>query len=229
MQQRSGTPPPPAVAEPSRRRPPRQRLADPVPIPEATTPRRRPARTRPAPDQQAIEERLEDGLLRIQEAVALAARTAVTEAAEETPPTDRDPVRASITHAEERFRALELRFRKVEDALRALTAQVRAGPPGPELDRVAALLREIGRRQGETMAKLARAHHAAIERLAEHQRARLDDLGRRVGRGVVAVAEALRQDLEEELKDLRISVRSMHRTLAWDGMTRGRPDPAGEP
>jgi hypothetical protein len=42
---------------------------------------------------------------------------------------------------------------------------------------------------------------------------------------VVAVARALQHDLEAELEDVRTSIRSMHRTLAWEGMSRGRPDP----
>jgi hypothetical protein len=75
------------------------------------------------------------------------------------------------------------------------------------------------------MARLARAHHAAIGRLAQDQRAAIEDLGRRTGQGVVAVARALQHDLEAELEDVRTSIRSMHRTLAWEGMSRGRPDP----
>jgi hypothetical protein len=182
--------------------------------------------------QRAIEERLEDGLLRIQEAVAQAARTAAAEAVSEAeatraPPAlgpDADDVsRDLLMHAEERFQALSIRLQRIEDALTALAA--RGGRDRPELDRLAALLREVGRRQGEAMAQLARAHHAAIERLAEHQREVLEDLGRRTGRGVVAVARELRRALEEDLDGVRASIRSIHRTLAWEGMAPGRAEP----
>ena len=232
MQQRSGTPPP-AVAEPSRRRPPRQRLVDPVPIPESPS-RPRPVRAQDvlAAHQRAIEERLEDGLLRIQEAVAAAARTAAAEAVAEAtvtaPPVAGDVSRALLAHAEERFQAMGIRLQRIEETLQALASRARGDRSGPELDRLAALLREVGRRQGEAMAKLARAHHAAIERLAEHQRDALEDIGRRTGRGVIAVARQLRRSLEEDLDEIRTSIRSMHRTLAWEGMTRSRAEPPAE-
>ena len=232
MQQRSGTSPP-AVAEPSRRRPPRQRVADPIPIPVGPS-RRRPRSVQDvlSAHQRAIEERLGDGLLRIQETVAQAARTAAAEAVSEAGATTapsalgrdaEDVSRALLMHAEERFQALGIRLQRIEDALTALAA--RGGRDWPELDRLAALLREVGRRQGAAMAQLARAHHAAIERLAEHQREVLEDLGKRTGRGVVAVARELRRALDEDLDGVRASIRSIHRTLAWEEMAPGRAEP----
>ena len=226
MQQRS-EPPPPAVAEPSRRRPPRQRLADPVPIPEAVPrPRAGQARVQEvlAAHQRALEERIDDGLLRIQEAVARAARAAVSEALAEASPQGREPgdvSRALLSHAEERFQALGLRLQRVEEVLRALAERARKdrtdGQTTAEIRRLGSLVRELGRRQGEAMSHLARAHRAAIRRLAEHQREALDDLGRRTGQGVVAVARAMQGDLEAELEKVRRSIKSMHRTLAWEG------------
>lgn len=227
MQQRS-EPPSPAGAEPSRRRPPRQRLADPVPIPEATRQRPRGVQEVLAAHQHAIEERLDEGLQRIREAAAEAARAAVAEAGTSA----RDPgdiSRALLAHAEERFQALGLRLQRIEEVLRALAASTRDDRTSPlpagEIGRLGTLVRELGRQQGEAMARLARAHHAAIGRLAQDQRAAIEDLGRRTGQGVVAVARALQHDLEAELEDVRTSIRSMHRTLAWEGMSRGRPDP----
>ena len=233
MQQRSGTAPP-AVAEPSRRRPPRQRVADPIPIPQGPSrPRPRSVQDVLSSHQRALEERLEDGLLRIQEMVAQAARTAAAQAVSEAAATtatapsalgpDADDVsRALLMHAEERFQALGIRLQRIEDAL---TALARPEQDRPELDRLAALLHEVGRRQGQAMAQLARAHHAAIERLAEHQREVLQDLGRRTGRGVVAVAQELRRAIDEDLDGVRASIRSMHRTLAWEGMAPGQAEP----
>ena len=191
-----------------------------------------------AAHQRAIEERLEAGLLRIEEAVARAARASAAEALARaaTPPMTPDPgdvSRALMTHAEERFQALGIRLQRIEDALRAVATRAgrdRSGTPAAsELDRLEALLREFGRRQGEAMAKLAQAHHAAIERLAEHQREELEALGRRTGRGVIAVAKELRQALEDDLDGVRTSIRSMHRTLAWEGMTSPREEPPVEP
>lgn len=232
MQQTSGTPPP-AVTEPSRRRPPRQRLADPVPISEAPS-RPKPVRAQDvlAAHQRAIEERMEGGLLRIQEAVAAAARTAAAEAVAEAaitaPPVAGDVSRALLAHAEERFQAVGIRLERIEETLRALASRSRGDRSGPELDHLAALLREVGRRQGEAMAKLARAHRAAIERLAQHQRDALEDVGMRTGRGVLAVARQLRRALEDDLDEIRTSIRSMHRTLAWEGMARPRAEPPAE-
>jgi hypothetical protein len=231
VQQRS-EPPPPAVAEPSRRRPPRQRLADPVPIPEAA-PRQRARQVRLqevlTAQQRALEERLDDGLLRIREAVVQAARAAVNEAADAPP--GRDPAdvsRALLAHAEERFQALGLRLQRVEEVLRALAARARGDRTDAqvtaEIQRLGSLIRELGRRQGTALSNLARAHHAAFQRLAEHQREALEDLGRRTGRGVVAVARAVQADLEAELEEVRTSIGSMHRTQPWEGIVRGRPD-----
>lgn len=232
MQQRS-EPPPPAVAEPSRRRPPRQRLADPVPIPEAAT-RQRPTPVRVqevlAAHQRAIEERLDDGLQRIREAVTEAASTAAAEAVAGAIPKGQDPrdvIRALLTHAEERFQALELRLQHIEEGLRALVARPRDADShlAEDIDRLDRLVREVGRLQGEAMARLAGAHRAALGRLAEDHRTALEDLGRRTGQGVVAVARTVQRDLEAELEDVRTSIRSMHRTLAWEGMARSRPEP----
>lgn len=234
MQQRS-EPPPPAVAEPSRRRPPRTRLADPVPIPEAAT-RQRPSPVRVqqvlAAHQRAIEERLDEGLQRIRETVAEAIRAAAPGAG----PSQRDPgevSRALLAHAEERFQALGLRLQRIEEVLRALAARPhddRTGSlPAGEIERLGALVRELGRQQGEAMARLARAHRAAIGRLAQDQRAAIEDLGKRTGQGVVAVAREVQRDLERELEDVRTSIRSMHRTLAWEGMSRTRPEPEPPP
>lgn len=230
MQQRS-EPPPPAVAEPSRRRPPRTRLADPVPIPEAAT-RQRPSPVRVqqvlAAHQRAIEERLDEGLQRIRETVAEAIRVAAPQAG----PSPRDPgevSRALLAHAEERFQALGLRLQRIEEVLRALAVRPqddRTGSlPAGEIERLGTLVRELGRQQGEAMARLARAHRAAIGRLAQDQRAAIEDLGKRTGQGVVAVAREVQRDLERELEDVRTSIRSMHRTLAWEGMSRTRPEP----
>jgi hypothetical protein len=233
VQQRS-EPPPPAVAEPSRRRPPRTRLADPVPIPEAATKRPGPARVQEvlAAHQEAIEERLDEGLRRIRDAVAEGVRAAMEEAG----PGALDPgevSRALLSHAEERFQAVGLRLQRIEEVLRAMATRPQGNPTGPrpgdEIERLGTLVRELGRQQGEAMARLARAHRAAIGRLAQDQRTAIEDLGRRTGQGVVAVARALQHELEVELDDVRTSIRSMHRTLAWEGMSRSRPEPESPP
>jgi DNA-binding transcriptional MerR regulator len=180
-----------------------------------------------AAHQRAIEERLDEGLQRIRDAVTEATRTAAAETVSEgkrAPPDPSDVSRALLTHAEERFQALGLRLQHIEESLRALATGPQSDPAG-EIARLEKLVRELGRHQGEAMARLAGAHRAAIVRLAQDQRTALDELGRRTGQGVVAVARAVQRDLEAGLEDVRTSIRSMHRTLAWDGMARSRPDP----
>jgi hypothetical protein len=232
-------PPRPVVAEPSRRRPPRQRAADPVPIPEA--PSRQRARTVRLQDvlaahQRAVEERIEEGLQRIREAAVEAARVAAARAVEiaRTPqgPDAGDVARSLLTYADERFQAMGLRLQRIEDAIRTL-ADRRGEPAGAragDTERLAGLIRDLATTQREVVARLVAAQRAAISRLAAEQRAALEDLGRRTGRGVVAVARKLQEDLVEDIEGLRASVRSMHRTLAWEGMARAsrRQDPPGE-
>ncbi len=236
MQQKS-EPQRQVAAVPSRRRPPRQRAADPVPIPEA--PSRQRARTIRlqevlAAQQRAVEERIEAGLDRIRQAVTTAAREATAEAvqAARTPPGPEagDVARALLTYADERFQALGLRLQAIEEDLRSLAARRDEDPAGPgrdEVARLARLIRDVAVKQSEIVARLARAQRAAISHLAAEQRAALEDLGRRTGQGVVAVSRALQRELEHDLQELGTSVRSMHRTLAWQGMSSvGRPEPA---
>jgi hypothetical protein len=159
----------------------------------------------------------------------MAARAAVNDAAAGAAPLGRDPgdvSRALLAHAEERFQALGLRLQRVEEILRALAARAQGertdAQVTAEIQRLGSLIRELGRRQGKALSNLARAHHAAIQRLAEHQREALEDLGRRTGQGVVAVARAVQRDLETELEEVRTSIGSMHRTPPWEA--RGRPE-----
>jgi hypothetical protein len=198
----------PAPREPSRRRPLRRRAEEPIPIPEAA------ARTRAAravklqevlaAHQRALEERMVEGLRRIEEALAGGPPM----------PDQADVAKGVLAYADERFQAMSVRLQRVEDALRQLAGELRNGADqeaSPEgSDGLAAMVTELGRQQ-----------QALLETMASAQRAAFDDLGRRTGEGVVAVAIVLRQEIE----GLRTSIRSLHRTVAWDGLSRERPRP----
>ncbi|MGH2678426.1 MAG: hypothetical protein ACRDHB_08725, partial [Actinomycetota bacterium] len=108
---------------------------------------------------------------------------------------------------------------RIEEALRRLAGP--APPPSePEDERMERQLDSIGQ---------------AVAGLAADQQQLYDQLGRRTGQGVVAVAQVIRKDLETIKRDLSslrewmqgmdTSVRSMHRTLAWEGMRAPRPGP----
>jgi hypothetical protein len=221
-------PPPRVVAERSRRRPPRQRTTEPIPIPEPAAPAR-PKTVRLqdvlAAHQRAIEERIEEGLRQMREIAAevtLRAATEVAEAARPPQGTDQtDLARGALAFADERFQAIRLRLERIEEALRRLAVARRAGP---EKDRraeaTASLAGSIGalaREQQAALARLAEAQQRALAGLADAHRAAVEDLARRTGRGVVAVARVLQRDIE----GIKTSVRSMHRTLAWEGTSGG--------
>jgi hypothetical protein len=222
-------PPPPVVAERSRRRPPRQRTTEPIPIPEPAV-RARPKTVRLqdvlAAHQRAIEERIEEGLRQMREIAAEVTRQAATEVAEAAPPAQgpdqTDLARGVLAFADERFQAMRLRLERIEEALRRLAVAQRARPDtNRSAEATASLAGAIGalaEEQQAALARLAEAQRQALAGLAEAQRAAVEDLARRTGRGVVAVARVLQADIE----GIRTSVRSMHRTLAWDGVSRGR-------
>jgi hypothetical protein len=198
----------PAPREPSRRRPLRRRSEEPVPIPEATA-RTRAARTVRAQEvlaahQRALEERLEQGFRRIEEALAGGPPM----------PDGADVAKGVLAYADERFQAMSVRLQRIEDALRQLAGALRSGTEretaSDGADGMAEAVTELGRQQ-----------RAFMEAMASAQRAALEDLGRRTGEGVVAVANVLRQEID----GLRTSIRSLHRTMAWDGLSRERPRP----
>jgi hypothetical protein len=226
--------PPPRVVERSRRRPPRARTAEPVPIPEpAARPRPQAVRLQDvlAAHQRAIEERLDEGLRQIREAAAEGIRRATTELAEAARPApDRtDLARGVLAYADERFQAMRLRLERIEEALRRLAVAQRAGPNPGSAEATASLARAIqalAEQQRRVLTRLVETQRRALAELADAQRAAVDDLAKRTGRGVVAVAHVLQEDIE----GVKSSVRSMHRTLAWEGMARGsrREEPAVE-
>jgi hypothetical protein len=219
---------PPPASERSRRRPPRRRSDDPVPIPD---PRSRPRRKRTVKLQEvlkayqrAVVEVLEQRIEEASRASADAARQAVAEALAERPQglDDGEVAEGVVAHADERFQALSVRLEGIEEALRRLAGERPARPAGgPEDDRIERQLDSIA----QAVAGLA----------AEHQH-QADQLGRKTGQGMVAVAQVIRDDLEAIKRDLsslrewmqRIdtSIRSMHRTLAWEGMRAPRPGPS---
>jgi hypothetical protein len=218
---------PPPANERSRRRPPRRRSDDPVPIPD---PRSRPRRKRTVKLQEvlkayqkAVIEVLEGRIEEASKASADAARQAVAEALAEYPRglDDGEVAKGVVAYADERFQALSVRLERIEEALRRLAGERPATPPGEPED-------EGIERQ------LDRIAQAVTGLAADHQQLG-DQLGRRTGQGVVAVAQVIREDLEAIKRDLSslrewmqgmdTSVRSMHRTLAWEGMRAPRPGP----
>jgi hypothetical protein len=222
---------PPPAAERSRRRPPRRRSDDPIPIPD---PAARTRRTRTVKlhqvlraYQRAVLDVVEKRMAGVAEAAAQAARLGAAEALDQvTVQPDRgDLARSLLAHADERLQAMSLRLQQIEEVVRGLAAGVDSQPTQGGLSR---RLDEVA---------------AAVSGLAEDHRTAVADLGRRTGDGVVAVGRVLRQDIEglggeltrlqdamaglrEEMDGIRSSVRSMHRTLAWEGMRTARRLPA---
>jgi hypothetical protein len=213
--------------ERSRRRPPRRRSDDPIPIPES---RSRARRKRTVKLQEVLkayqravvevlEQRIEGASRAAAEAAAEAARQAVEEALAERPRAldDGEVARGVVAYADERFQAMGVRLEQIEAALRRLAGE---GPaPGTPDD-------EWIQRRLDSIAQ-------AVAGLATDHQQLGQQLGRRTGQGVVAVAQVIRDDLEairrdlaslrELMQGLDTSVRSMHRTLAWEGMRAPRP------
>jgi hypothetical protein len=161
----------------------------------------------------------------VADTAAEAARQAVAEALADRAggPGGDDVIRGMLASVDERFQSMSLRLRQIEQAVRHLASRSAArNGAGDVTARLDDLVRAVG--------SLAREHRAMAE-----------DVAKRTGRGVVAVSRVLRSDvedlgrdlarlsqgvagLEEGLDGIRTSVRSVHRTLAWDGMRSGRPD-----
>jgi hypothetical protein len=218
---------PPPVPERSRRRPPRSRAAEPVPLPGPTRGRR--TKTVKLKDvmkayQQAVIDAVEARVAAASQAAAEAARRAVAEALAERPrgPGDEDLARGLVAHADERFQALSVRLQSIEDALRGTDpSTTRDGDPS------------------EDIIDQLRSLTGAVAGLTEKHSTLADEVSRKTGHGVVGVARVIREDLENVRKDvadlvnridqLETSVRSLHRTLAWEGMRTPRPGPAGSP
>jgi hypothetical protein len=234
---------PASAPDRSRRKPPRGRSEHPIPIPEA---RSRPRRTRTVKLQEvlkayqlAVVDVLEQRIAAASEAAAESARLAVAEALAERPPGGPeagDVTKGVLAYTDERFQAMSLRLQHIEEALRRLaTAPPPTGAAVAHPDeRVLRRLDAIGR---------------AVARLAEDHRGLADELGRRTGKGVVAVGKVVREDLAslsrglgvlregmtglgdsmagmgEGMEGVQTSVRSMHRTMAWEGMRTPRPRP----
>jgi hypothetical protein len=214
---------PPQAAEPSRRRPPRRRSQEPVPLPEdrSRSRRRRTVKLQEVLKayQRAVIEVLEQRLAAASEAAAEAAREAVTDALAHRPrgPDEATVAKGVLAFADERFQAMSMQLGRIEEALR--TARQDPGPT--DADRTDARIEERLDALGE-----------AVVRLADGQRRLGDEVIRRTGQGVVGVAKVIRDDLDalrEEvarfqrgLEDLDRAVRSMHRTLAWEGMRTPR-------
>ncbi|HEX2024808.1 MAG TPA: hypothetical protein VHH92_00265 [Actinomycetota bacterium] len=213
---------PPPVPERSRRRPPRSRAAEPVPLPGPTRGRR--TKTVKLRDimkayQQAMIDAVETRLAAASEAAARAARQAVAEAMADRPrgPDGEDVARGLVAYADERFQALSVRLQGIEDALRGTSAPAPPVDGGPD-NQVADRLRSLT---------------DAVTALSEGHRALADEISRKTGHGVVGVARVIRNDLENVGRDvadlgkridaLETSVRSLHRTLAWEGMRTPRP------
>jgi hypothetical protein len=224
---------PTPATERSRRRPPRRRSDEPIPIPESPS---RPRRAKTVKLQQvlkayqrAVLDVVEKRMAGVAEAAARAAREAVSEALDDRPrgPDEGDVAKGVLAFADERFQAMSLRLHQIEEAVRALAA----GRPVPA---------EVDDAAGDEVLRRLDAVAEALAGLAADHRAMAEELGRRTGRGVVAVGRILRDDLQglgEDLVRLRegidgvqSSVGSVHRTLAWEGMrtARPRPGPAGE-
>jgi tetrahydromethanopterin S-methyltransferase subunit G len=215
---------PPPANERSRRRPPRRRSDDPVPIPDprSRSPRKRTVKLQEVLKayQQAVVEVLEQRIEEASRASADAARQAVAEALAERPRglDEGEVAKGIVAYADERFQALSVRLERIEEALRRLAGERTPGDP----------------EEAEIERRLDSVAQAVAGLAADHQQMG-DQLGRKTGQGVVAVAQVIREDLEAIKRDLSslrewmqgmdTSVRSMHRTLAWERMRAPRPGP----
>jgi hypothetical protein len=178
--------PPATVGEPSRRRPPRQRVAAPLPIPE--TPQRpvRSVRLQDVLDAhlRAVDQRIEEGVRAVRTATTETIRQAAIDIrgapARNGALAQADALRGVLTHAEERFQAITLRLQRLEGALRQLARAQREAPRGGEPDtelagRIEALARSVAHlaaTQRRAVGQAAETTREAIERLAgEHRRA----------------------------------------------------------
>jgi hypothetical protein len=105
-----------------------------------------------------------------------------------------------------------------QTARRAVVEAMSERPPGPDGEEP---VREQLRELSEAVAAVAAGHDALG-----------DEVGRKIGHGVVGVARVIRQDLAnlgsdvadlaKRIEGLETSVRSLHRTLAWEGMRTPR-------
>ena len=211
--------------EPSRRQPPRAPAADAIPIPEAAArPRPRPSGVRDvlAAHQRAVDARIEEGLREIRFAVAEAVgrpdpEPELAEPAQVAQPPAEDVVRGLLAHTEERFQALSLRLRRIEDVLRSIGKR-----EGPEVDqhlealrrsissiaatqqqefaRVTDFQRKLAERVAITQRRVAEAlvkqQRRTADALATQQRDAIADLGSRIGRGIAAIARQMQDDLQ---------------------------------
>jgi hypothetical protein len=173
----------------------------------------------------AVDERIEQGIRAVRTASAEAIRQAAAELRAAAPARNgitaqTDALRGILSHAEERFQAITLRLQRMEGSIRQLARAQREGtkPNDPRLlqgmeDRLNTLARAVahlGVAQQRAVEQLAEAHRHAVKRLGaeqrlvaswvvERQRDALLDLGKRTGRGVVAVARRLQQDLTQRI------------------------------
>jgi hypothetical protein len=175
----------------SRRRPPRRRNDEPIPIPEAPERSRQPKTVK-----------LHEVLRAYQAAIVEVVDQRMAQVAEST----------------------SVRLMQIEEAINRLAE----GSPAPAETEG----------NGELLARLEAVARAVGDLTAKH-RALAEELSRRTGEGVMSVANVLRRDLqtlgqdvarlrdgvaalEEHMEGVQTSVRSMHRTLAWEGMRAGR-------
>ena len=213
----------PLAAEPSRRQPPRLPSDDPIPIPDTGRPRTRTVRIQDvlAAQQRAIDVRLDEGLRELRLAVSEIVRHAVEDARQtdaRTPaPLRDDVVRGLLEHSDERFQAVSLRLRRLEDVMRAM-AQGGGGGTGvsmePVEDRLEAMsdgLAEIAASQQRSMEHLAEAQQHALERLAAQNREAFGQLARRTGEAVVAVVRTLQGEIGRSMEQLRDEIATLGR------------------
>jgi hypothetical protein len=233
MQQPVSDGPPAEIRVASRRRPPRQRKAAPIPIPEAPG---RPARAIGLQDLleahlSAVDERIEQGIRAVRSAAAEAVRQAAAEL--RTPARNgviaqTDALRGVLSHAEERFRAITLRLQRMEGSIRQLAraqreASTSSHPPSVQgledrLNDLARSVTQLGEAQRQAMKELAESHRHTVKRLGveqrlvaswlmERQRDAVVDMGRRTGKGIVAVARRLQQDLARRIDRIEAAER----------------------
>ena len=212
MQQPQG----PSPIEPSRRRPPRPPASDAVPIPEAAgrSPRARNSGVQDvlAAHQRAVDARIEEGLREIRLAVSEAVGRPLEPPPllEETPqgPPPNDVLRGLVAHTEERFQALSLRLRRIEDVLRQVAK--REGPDiEMHIDGVRRSIASIAATQQQEVARVIESQRQATAQLREDIRTLANGLRKDYRAGVEALAKHQRAAAEAVAKEQRAAVEQM--------------------
>jgi hypothetical protein len=167
-----------------------------------------------AAHQRAVDARIEEGLREIRLAVSNAVGRAIdpppmeVEAPRPEGPATDDVVRSLVSHTEERFQALSLRLRRIEDVLRQVAKR-----EGPDVDvQIEGLRRSItsiAATQQQELARLIEAQRRGTAQLRRDVRSYAEALRRDHRSSAEALAKHQRATAEVVTSELRAAVEQM--------------------